>query len=194
MSHSADFLAESARICGALNPANIDELASALAQLRGRGGRLFVLGVGGGAANASHAVNDFRKLCRINAYCPTDNVAELTARTNDEGWDSVFSEWLLVSQIDERDALLIFSVGGGYAKRNISGNLVCAIDLAKSRNAKVFGIVGKSDGYTMQYGDLVIIIPEVNSERLTPHTEAFQGVVLHCLVSNPILQIRRTKW
>ena len=162
--------------------------------MRERNGRLFFLGVGGSAANCSHAVNDFRKLCGIESYSPADNVAELTARTNDEGWDTVFSGWLEVSRLSERDAIFIFSVGGGDVDRNISPNIVKAIDLAKSRRAKVFGVVGKSTGYTARTGDAVVVIPEVNSERVTPYSEAFQAVVWHCLVSHPALQVKQTKW
>jgi D-sedoheptulose 7-phosphate isomerase len=194
MSHSADFFAESGRICATIDTARVELLANELAQLRDRGGRLFILGVGGSAGNASHAVNDFRKLCGIEAYSPVDNVSELTARTNDEGWDTAFSAWLEISRLNERDAILIFSVGGGDVERNVSTNIVKAIDLAKARRAKVFGVVGRSTGYTARNGDVVVVVPEVNAERVTPHSEAFQAVVWHCLVSNPVLQTKRTKW
>jgi D-sedoheptulose 7-phosphate isomerase len=153
-----------------------------------------MLGVGGSAGNCSHAVNDFRKLCGIETYSPIDNVSELTARTNDEGWDTVFAGWLEVSRLNEKDAIFIFSVGGGDAERNVSPNIVKAVDLAKARSAKVLGIVGKSTGYTAKVGDVVVVVPEVNPDRVTPHSEAFQAVVWHCLVSHPALQIKRTKW
>jgi D-sedoheptulose 7-phosphate isomerase len=194
MTHSAEFFAESGRICASIDTACIELLANELARLRERDGRLFMLGVGGSAGNASHAVNDFRKLCGIEAYSPIDNVSELTARTNDEGWDTVFSGWLEVSKLSERDALFIFSVGGGDVERKVSANIVKAIDLAKSRRAKVFGVVGRSTGYTARNGDVVVVVPEINAERVTPQSEAFQAVVWHCLVCNPLLQIKRTKW
>jgi len=162
--------------------------------LRERNGRLFLLGVGGSAGNCSHAVNDFRKLCGIEAYTPVDNVSELTARTNDEGWDTVFAAWLRTSRANEKDAILIFSVGGGDAERNVSANLVHAIDEAKARGLKVFGVVGRSTGYTARVGDAVVVVPTADPARVTPHSEAFQAVVWHCLVSNPILQIKGTKW
>jgi D-sedoheptulose 7-phosphate isomerase len=174
--------------------ATVERLADELADLRAREGRLFLLGVGGSAGNCSHAVNDFRKLCGIEAYSPIDNVSELTARTNDEGWETVFSGWLEVSRLAGRDAILIYSVGGGDAQRNVSPNLIRAIDLAKTRGAKVFGIVGKATGYTARQADVAVVIPEVNPDRVTPLSEAFQAVVWHCLVSNPKLQQRPTKW
>jgi D-sedoheptulose 7-phosphate isomerase len=155
---------------------------------------LFVLGVGGSAANASHAVNDFRKLCGIETYAPTDNVSELTARTNDEGWESVFSEWLKVSHGSSRDALLIFSVGGGNKQKNVSMNIVKALEYGKEVGMKIFGIVGRDGGETAKAADLAIIIPTISAERVTPHTEAFQAIIWHCLVSNPALQQIKTKW
>ena len=172
----------------------IDRLAHELAALRERRGRLFLLGVGGSAGNCSHAVNDFRKLCNIEAYSPVDNVSELTARTNDEGWDTVFTGWLEVSRFGADDALLIFSVGGGDAERNVSVNLVRAVDLAKQKGAKVFGVVGRASGYTARHGDLVVVIPPVDPDRVTPLSEGMQAVVWHCLVSHPALQTRKTKW
>jgi D-sedoheptulose 7-phosphate isomerase len=193
-SHAKQFFSEIQSIATEIDVAMIERMAQALAELRERRGRLFLLGVGGSAGNCSHAVNDFRKLCGIEAYSPIDNVSELTARTNDEGWDTVFAAWLEVSRLDEKDALLIFSVGGGDAERNISVNLVRAIDLAKERGAKVFGIVGRATGYTAKRGDLVVVIPPVNPERVTPLSEGMQGVVWHCLVSHPGLQARKTKW
>jgi D-sedoheptulose 7-phosphate isomerase len=192
--HSSDFVGEAAKICAEIDSAKIEELADELAALRERAGRLFSIGVGGSAGNASHAVNDFRKLCGIETYAPTDNVSELTARTNDEGWETVFSGWLEVSRLKAGDALLIFSVGGGDATRNVSVNIIRAIELAKSRGAKVLGIVGKATGYTAKNGDAVVVVPQVNPDRVTPLSEAFQAVVWHCLVSNPKLQKRATKW
>jgi D-sedoheptulose 7-phosphate isomerase len=194
MSHAHRYFAEATTILARLDADAVDRLAGELADLRGRGGRLFLLGVGGSAANWSHAVNDFRKLCGIEAYAPTDNVSELTARTNDEGWDTVFSEWLKTSRANDKDAIFVFSVGGGDAERNVSVNMIRAIELAKSRGAKVFGIVGKDTGYTAKNGDIVVVVPQVNPDRVTPLSEAFQGVVWHSLVSNPKLQRRATKW
>ena len=172
----------------------VERMGRELAELRERGGRLFVLGVGGSAANSSHAVNDFRKLCGIEAYAPTDNVAELTARTNDEGWDTVFAAWLRTSKANDDDAVLVFSVGGGSAERNVSANLVAALKEAKARNLRILGVVGRDGGYTKQVGDVVVVIPTVAAERVTPHTEAFQAVIWHCLVSHPALQQQATKW
>lgn len=194
MSHSEDFFGESRTICDAIDVAKIELLALELAELRERGGRLFVLGVGGSAANCSHAVNDFRKLCGIEAYAPVDNVAELTARANDEGWDTIFSGWLEVSRLGVADALLIFSVGGGDAVANVSMNIVRAVDFAQARGARVFGVVGKDSGHTAAKGDVVVVVPQVNPARVTPLSEAFQAVVWHCLVSHPALQRRSTKW
>jgi D-sedoheptulose 7-phosphate isomerase len=155
---------------------------------------LFVLGVGGSAANCAHAVNDFRKLCGIEAYAPTDNVAELTARTNDEGWETVFAGWLEVSRAGPRDAILVFSVGGGNAERNVSVNLVRGLDFARSKGLKIYGVVGRDGGYAKQVGDAVVVVPTVAADRVTPHAEAFQAVVWHCLVSHPVLQVVKTKW
>jgi len=194
MTHVASYFDEVARIAKEIDREAIDELAAQLMALRERGGRLFLLGVGGSAANCSHAVNDFRKLCRIEAYAPVDNVSELTARTNDEGWDTVFSEWLRTSRADERDAILVFSVGGGDPDRNVSVNIVAAIDLAKERGMRIFGVVGRDTGYTARMGDIVVVVPSVNAARITPHSEAFQAVVWHCLVSHPGLQATGTKW
>jgi D-sedoheptulose 7-phosphate isomerase len=169
-------------------------LAEALAALRRREGRLFLLGVGGSAGNCSHAVNDFRKLCGIEAYTPADNVSELTARTNDEGWDTVFAAWLETSRLGPNDAIMVLSVGGGDAERNVSPNLVKAIDFAKVRGAKVFGVVGRPTGHAARHGDHVVVIPSPAPERVTPHSEAFQAVVWHCLVSHPVLRRNPTKW
>ena len=194
MSHSATYLREVREIAQRLPPETIETLCDELLALRERGGRLFILGVGGSAANCGHAVNDFRKLCGIEAYAPTDNVSELTARTNDEGWSSVFSEWLKGSNARNTDAVLIFSVGGGNLEKNVSPNIVSAIQEAKKRGLKIFGIVGRDGGYTRQAGDVVVVVPTVDSARVTPHAEAFQAVVWHCLVSHPKLQINATKW
>lgn len=188
------YFAEVGEIARTIDGAAIETMAGELAELRERGGRLFVLGVGGSAANSAHAVNDFRKLCGIETYAPTDNVSELTARTNDEGWETVFSEWLKISRADENDAVLVLSVGGGNAEKNVSMNIVAGLKLAKERGLKVFGIVGRDGGYTKQVGDTVIVIPTVEDSRVTPHAEAFQAVVWHCLVSHPVLQICETKW
>ena len=174
--------------------ATVEAMVDALAALRERGGRLFLLGVGGSAANCAHAVNDFRKLCGIEAYAPTDNVSELTARINDDGWDGALAEWLKVSRLDGKDALMIFSVGGGNVEKQVSVNLVCAIDLAKERGATVMGIVGRDGGYTKKAGDVVAVVPTVDAGLVTPLVEAFQAVIWHCLVSNPRLQIQATKW
>ena len=193
-SHSRDFLNEVEKICATVDVDTVERLVGELAALRERGGRLFLLGVGGSAGNCSHAVNDFRKLCGIEAYTPIDNVSELTARTNDEGFDTVFIGWLEVSRISSNDALLIYSVGGGDAERNVSVNLMRAIDLAKARGAKVFGIVGRKTGYTAKQGDVVVVVPEVNPARITPLSEGMQAIIWHCLVSHPGLQIHKTKW
>jgi D-sedoheptulose 7-phosphate isomerase len=194
MSHASDFLAGAADISHRLDAEKVEALASELVALRSRGGRLFILGVGGSAGNSGHAVNDFRKLCGIEAYAPTDNVSELTARTNDEGWETVFVEWLKVSRLNSSDAVLIFSVGGGNLERNISPNLVSAVQHAKHVGARVLGVVGKENGYTAQVGDVVIVIPVVRDDMVTPYSEVFQAVVWHCLVSHPALQAKPTKW
>ena len=194
MLHAEAFLRDVQEIARKIDGATVERMAAELAGVRDRGGRLFLLGVGGSAGNCSHAVNDFRKLCGIEAYSPIDNVSELTARTNDEGWNTVFSGWLEVSRLNNKDALLIFSVGGGDSARNVSINLIRAIELAKERGARVLGIVGRSTGYTALNGDVVVVIPEVNPERVTPLSEGFQGIVWHCLVSHPELQQVKTKW
>jgi len=192
--HVAEFFALSGAICDKIDLSRIETLVAAIGALRKRGGRLFMLGVGGSAGNCSHAVNDFRKLCGIEAYSPADNVSELTARANDEGWDTIFTGWLEVSRLSERDAIFVLSVGGGDVERNVSMNLVRAVDFAHARGAKVFGIVGKETGCTARYGDVVVVIPEVKAEWVTPLSEAFQALVWHCLVSHPALQVRKTKW
>lgn len=192
--HSRQFFKEVGAISETIDFAAIEAIVKELAALRERGGRLFLIGVGGSAANCSHAVNDFRKLCGIEAYTPVDNVSELTARTNDEGWDTVFSGWLKVSKANEKDAVFVLSVGGGNAEKNVSTNIVSALKEAKSRGMKILGVVGRDGGYTKQVGDVVVVVPTVEASRVTPHTEAFQAVVWHCMVSHPDLQQRATKW
>jgi D-sedoheptulose 7-phosphate isomerase len=194
MSHAKTFLAEVVETARRLPPDTVEALCDALVDVRARSGRLFIIGVGGSAGNCGHAVNDFRKLCGIEAYAPTDNVSELTARTNDEGWHTVFSEWLKVSHANAKDAILVFSVGGGNLERNVSPNIVAAVQEAKARGMKVLGIVGRDGGYTKKAGDVVVVIPTVEDSRVTPHAEAFQAVVWHCLVSHPKLQKNATKW
>jgi D-sedoheptulose 7-phosphate isomerase len=194
MSFAETYLQEAAEIIRRLDTTAIERVASLLAQVKADGGRLFFLGIGGSAANCSHAVNDFRKLVGVECYAPTDNVAELTARTNDEGWESVFAAWLKVSRLSARDALFILSVGGGDAERNISPNLVCAIQLAKEVGAKVTGVVGRDGGFTARAADACVIVPTVNSETITPHSEAFQALIWHLLVSHPLLKENQTKW
>jgi D-sedoheptulose 7-phosphate isomerase len=193
-SFTKTYLDECVRLIEKLDVASIDALAAGLARARDGGGRLFILGVGGSAGHASHAVNDFRKLCGFEAYTPTDNVSELTARVNDEGWDTSFSEWLKVSRLSDRDALLVFSVGGGNQVKNVSMNLVRALELAKLVHAKVFGVVGRDGGYTKEVADACVLVPTVNEARTTPHTEGFCAVVWHLLVSHPALQKNPTKW
>jgi len=194
MTYTRQHLDEASQIIAALDVAEIEKAASLLALLRSRGGRLFFLGVGGSAANCSHAVNDFRKIAGIEAYAPTDNVAELTARTNDDGWASVFVEWLKISRLRDRDMLFVFSVGGGNLDKNISANLVGALQYAKGLGAQVLGIVGRDGGYTAQVADACVIVPTVNDETITPHAEAFQAVIWHLLVSHPSLKVTQTKW
>jgi D-sedoheptulose 7-phosphate isomerase len=194
MSYAVTYLQEAAEIIRRLDTTAIEKVASLLAQVKADGGRVFFLGVGGGAANCSHAVNDFRKIAGMECYAPTDNVAELTARTNDEGWERVFSGWLEVSRLAARDALFILSVGGGDLERNISPNLVRAIQLAREVGAKVTGVVGRDGGFTARGADACVIVPTVNARTVTPHTEAFQAVIWHLLVSHPLLQQNQTKW
>ena len=194
MSFVRAHLDEAKRIIDALDVAVIDRMAEALVALRQRGGRLFFLGVGGSAGNCSHAVNDFRKIVGIEAYAPTDNVSELTARTNDEGWETVFVEWLKVSKLKPDDALFVFSVGGGDLEKNVSPNLVRALQYAKTVGAKILGVVGRDGGYTAKVGDAICIVPTVNPDAVTPHSEAFQAVIWHLLVTHPALKARQTKW
>jgi len=193
-SFAESFLEEAARILGKLDVSRIEQAAHLLADTRMSGGRLFILGVGGSAANASHAVNDFRKIAGIEAYAPTDNVSELTARTNDEGWATVFESWLKTSRLQTRDLLLVFSVGGGDLEKNVSPNLVAALKFAKQTGAKIIGVVGRDGGYTGKVADTCILIPTVNPLHVTPHAEAFQAVVWHLLVSHPAVKIEQTKW
>ena len=194
ITHARQYLREAREILDQLDGDVVERLVDGLLALRARGGRLFLLGVGGSAANCSHAVNDFRKLCGIEAYTPVDNVSELTARTNDEGWETVFSAWLAVSRAEARDAVLVLSVGGGSVERGVSVNLVRALDEARRRGLAIYGVVGRDGGYTKQIGDVVVVVPTVNPRHVTPHTEAFQAVVWHCLVSHPKLQLTETKW
>ncbi|HVB81974.1 MAG TPA: SIS domain-containing protein [Candidatus Binataceae bacterium] len=194
MSHSTQYLDEASKILGQIAVEAVDAIIELLVKLRSRGGRLFLLGVGGSAANASHAVNDFRKIAGIEAYTPTDNVSELTARVNDDGWDSVFVNWLKVSHLDSDDMVFVLSVGGGDPERKISANLVPALQLARSLGAKICAVVGRDGGYTAKVADACVIIPTVNPATVTPHCEAFQSVIWHLLVSHPALQSAPTKW
>lgn len=192
--YTIQYLAESRQIIDQLDSAVIERMVALLADLRARGGRLFFAGVGGGAGHASHAVNDFRKIAGIESYSPADNVSELTARTNDEGWETTYAAWLKVSRISKNDMLFVFSVGGGDEARNISANLVRAIQLAKEVGAKVLGVVGRDGGFTAKVADACVIIPTVNANGVTPHTESFQALVWHLLVSHPDLQLLPNKW
>jgi D-sedoheptulose 7-phosphate isomerase len=194
MSYAQQHLHESIEIIQKIDVEAIEKMADILAQVKVDGGRIFFLGVGGSAGNCSHAVNDFRKIVGIESYAPTDNVSELTARTNDEGWASIFVEWLKVSKLIPKDMLFIFSVGGGNLEKNISPNLVGALKFAKTIGSKVVGVVGRDGGYTAQVADACVIIPTVNSDNVTPHSEAFQAVVWHLLVSHPKLKANQTKW
>lgn len=194
MSFTEDFLAESVAVISAMDTAEIEKIAVGIADVRERGGRLFILGVGGSAGHASHAVNDFRKICDIEAYTPTDNVSELTARANDEGWDTTFVEWLRGSRLADRDALLVFSVGGGNAEKNVSANIVAALHLGKERGAAIFGIVGRDGGTTARLADACSVIPPLYPDRITPHTEGLCAVIWHLLVSHPALARVATRW
>lgn len=193
-SHAAAFFAHAGSICDSIDTNAIDSLAADLRAVRDANGRLFILGVGGSAGNASHAVNDFRKLCEIETYAPTDNVSELTARTNDEGFETVFAEFLRISKARAGDAIFVLSVGGGNAERNVSVNLMRAIDYARDKGVKVLGVVGRDGGYAKQKGDNVVVVPNVEPDLVTPLSEAFQAVVWHALVSHPALQVQSTKW
>lgn len=192
--HAQTYFQEVVKVAQQIDIDGIEKLALELKALRERAGRLFFLGVGGSAGNCGHAVNDFRKLCGIEAYAPTDNVSELTARTNDEGWDTVFAAWLRTSRGNSKDAVFVLSVGGGNLEKNVSPNIVAGLKEAKERGMKIFGVVGRDGGYTNRVGDCVVLVPTVDASRVTPHTEAFQAVVWHCLVSHPALQQIATKW
>ncbi|SHH64698.1 SIS domain-containing protein [Bradyrhizobium erythrophlei] len=194
MGYAEQHMRESAQIIEKMDLAPVEKMADLLAQVKADGGRIFFLGVGGSAGNCSHAVNDFRKIVGIECYAPTDNVSELTARTNDDGWASIFVEWLKISKLLAKDAVFIFSVGGGNLEKNISPNLVTALQFAKSVGAKVMGVVGRDGGYTAQVADACVIVPTVNPDNVTPHSEAFQAVVWHLLVSHPKLKANQTKW
>jgi len=194
MNYTHQHLTELTEIAAKLDIPAIDRMVALLAELRSREGRLFFLGVGGSAANCSHAVNDFRKIAGIEAYAPTDNVSELTARTNDDGWASIFAEWLKGSHLCKKDMLFIFSVGGGNLEKNVSPNLVAALQYAKQIGAQVIGIVGRDGGYTAKVADACVVIPTLNPETVTPHAEAFQAVIWHLMVSHPALKKAATKW
>jgi len=194
MSFAKEFLTEVQQVTAQLDATEIERCVDELARIRERGGRLFILGVGGSAANASHAVNDFRKICGFESYAPTDNVSELTARTNDEGWATIFSEWLKGSRLNTKDGVLIFSVGGGSLGKNVSPNLVTAIQFAKKSGASVIGVVGRDGGFTAKEATACVIVPTVNPNHVTPHTEAFQAVIWHLFVSHPRLKATQTKW
>lgn len=194
MNHIERYLGEAQKIIESIDQSALQEIVKSLIELRQQGGRLFFLGVGGGAANASHAVNDFRKICGIEAYTPTDNVSELTARTNDNGWQSVFIDWLKGSQLKKNDGIFVLSVGGGDLEKNISANLVKALDYAREVGARIFGVVGRDGGYTAKVANACLIVPTVNSETVTPHTELFQSVILHLIVSHPALKASEMKW
>lgn len=194
MSYSSQYLTEARQILNQLDLEPIEKMATLIAETREKAGRLFILGVGGGAGHASHAVNDFRKIANIEAYAPTDNVSELTARINDDGWSSVFENWLKVSRLRADDLILVFSVGGGNLENNVSPNLVAALVYAQSVGARITGVVGRDGGFTAQVADACVIVPTINSENVTPHTEAFQAVVWHLLVSHPIVKQTQTKW
>ena len=194
MSYAAQHLKEASEIIEKLDIESIEKVADLLAKVKRDQGRIFFLGVGGSAGNCSHAVNDFRKIVEIESYAPTDNVSELTARTNDDGWENIFVPWLKLSKLNSKDAVFIFSVGGGNLEKNISPNLVNALKLAKTVGAKITGVVGRDGGYTAQVADACVIIPTVNTETITPHSEAFQAVVWHLLVSHPKLKENQTKW
>jgi D-sedoheptulose 7-phosphate isomerase len=194
MTFSELYLTETVEVIGQIDSTQVERCATGLSQVRERGGRLFVLGVGGSAGHASHAVNDFRKLCDFESYAPTDNISELTARTNDEGWDTTFAAWLRTSRLNDRDALLVFSVGGGDQERHISVNLVRGLEVARECGAHIFGIVGRDGGFTAQVADACVVIPPLVDSRITPHTEGLCAVVWHLLVSHPALARHSTKW
>ena len=192
--HINQFFNQTRKISELINKKDIEKLVFSILEIKKNNGRLFFLGVGGSAANSSHAVNDFRKICDIECYCPTDNVSEFSARVNDDGWDSSFTEWLKVSKLNSRDAIFIFSVGGGNIEKKVSTNLVKSVDFSKKVGSKILGVVGCDGGYTKKNGNTVIVVPTIDKSLVTPHTEAFQALVWHCLVSHPALQKNKTKW
>ena len=192
--HINQFFNQTRKISELINKKDIEKLVFSILEIKKNNGRLFFLGVGGSAANSSHAVNDFRKICDIECYCPTDNVSEFSARVNDDGWDSSFTEWLKVSKLNSRDAIFIFSVGGGNIEKKVNANLVKSIDVSKKVGSKIVGVVGCDGGYTKKNGNTVIVVPTIDESLVTPHTEAFQALVWHCLVSHPALQKNKTKW
>jgi len=194
ITYSKRHLTEAIQIIEKIDDSEIEKIAGIIAVTKKNNGRLFFLGVGGSAGNASHAVNDFRKIVGIESYAPTDNVSEITARTNDEGWDTIFSEWLKISKLNSNDTLFIFSVGGGDIEKNISPNLVKALQLAQERGSKIIGIVGRDGGYTAKVADAMVVVPVINSETITPHTEALQAVIWHLLISHPLLKEKQSKW
>jgi len=194
MTYTKEYIEEIHRVTDGLDQGVIERMIQSLVELREKGGRLFFLGVGGGAGNATHAVNDFRKICGIESYTPTDNISELSARINDDGWDSAFANWLKGSHLNDRDGVFVFSVGGGNPEKNISMNLVKALEYAKECGAKIFGVVGRDGGYTARVADACVIVPTVNPETVTPHTEAFQAMVWHLIVSHPAMKINEMKW
>lgn len=194
MSYSQQHLQETISVVEGIDPESVESLVAVIVEVKRGGGRVFFLGVGGSAGNASHAVNDFRKIAMIEAYSPADNVSELTARTNDEGWDTTFVEWLRMSKLSSRDALFVLSVGGGDLERNVSPNIVRAVQFGKSVNAKILGVVGRDGGYTASVGDAVVLVPTVNPSNITPHAESMQGVIWHLIVSHPRIKEAETKW
>ena len=194
MTYTQQHLEEASQIIAELDTSAIESMAELLAKVRADGGRLFFLGVGGSAGNCSHAVNDFRKIVGLESYAPTDNVSELTARTNDEGWDTVFVEWLKTSRLGPKDAVFVFSVGGGNLEKNVSPNLVKALQHARDVGARITGVVGRDGGFTATVADVCLVVPTVNPQTITPHSEAFQAVIWHLLVSHPVLKARQTKW
>ena len=194
MSFSEEYLKECIEICRSIDSDKIEQMAGLIHSIRSNNGRIFFLGVGGGAGHASHAVNDFRKICNIESYAPTDNVSELTARVNDDGWDTCYVNWLKGSNLSKNDLLFVFSVGGGNLEKNISVNILKSLELAKDIGAKVCGVVGRDGGYTKQVADVCIVVPTVNEKNVTPHTEAFQAIVWHLLVAHPLLLVNEMKW